>query len=186
MISYLGMILASVVGLNSTVMAQGSSSCVPAITGAVGGSVGCEVSTLTQDYLNSDPIAVNMGSGFFNNTDWSFLNKTEKVDVDDDDLNTGSQENLLGAGSSAFNEYLLVYKDGKFTTLVGYLLDSAPTSVTWSNPFIQAQFPGIPGGFKDVSHISVYGRNHQAPMTASAPALGLLIAGLALARRRLR
>ncbi|MBE9174575.1 PEP-CTERM sorting domain-containing protein [Synechocystis salina LEGE 06155] len=152
----------------------------------------CAVSTeLNQDYLNTDPMTVNINPGFFDETNWLFGGK---IGVDDGYLGDGSGQSgvfdFSSVNTSEWDKIMLVFKDGAGTYLTGYLLSDGVTSGTWATPFETAANGSIynfKGKTKDVSHISVYytassstARVSSAVNTAAAPEGGQM-AGLVLA-----
>jgi hypothetical protein len=174
--------------------------CSSSVAGRVtsgGAALPCQVSTsFDQDFLNSDPITVNQQGGFFGFTDWDFIGKAGNGQ-------SGSYNVTGFTGFDAFGDWMLIFKSGNDTFLTGYLLDATQLTGSWSSPFGQVNRNGQ-FSYKDVSHISFYGRGEPSviepppppppppgpdPITeVPAPAsLGLFAAGLlglGLARRR--
>jgi hypothetical protein len=173
--------------------------CSSAVAGRVtsgGAALPCQVSTsFDQDFQNGNPITVNEQGGFFGFTDWDLIGKAGSGQ-------SGSFDATGFVGFDAFSDWMLIFKSGSGTFLTGYLLDETQLTGSWSSPFEQVNKNGKVS-FKDVSHISFYGRGEATlieppppppppgpdPITeVPAPAaLGLFAAGLlglGLARRR--
>ena len=157
--------------------------CSDDLSGLVSNTTACQISTATQDYLNTDPLTVNEEGGFFGIDSWQFIDKDELAD------NAGQSGNWnLDSGIwELFDEIMLVFKSGNErsgVTLVAYLAEEPATSGTWESPFRMPDF-GIEG-IKDVSHISYYGSGNGEVPEPSALLLmsaGLLVVG-ALRRKR--
>jgi hypothetical protein len=145
----------------------------------------CTIATnVDQDFLETDPMTVNITPGFFDITDWVFLGKDE----------TGGQSGsydfsaLLGTlvldPGEVIDQLMLVFKSGAGTTLVGYLVPDGAGD--WDTPFTEPPFSFPGNDDKDVSHISAYYTTKTAVIPVPAAGLMLLgaLGGLALARRR--
>ena len=152
----------------------------PDITDRVSTAVGCEVRIdASQDFLETDPMTVNEGDGFFDNADWS-------VDKIEGNPPPGAYD-FSSYFTDMVGDVLVVFKGGD-NPLVGYLLDTADLSGTWSNPFTDPPFD-LPGEAtaQAVSHITIYGDVAPIPVPAAGVlmlgALGAL-GGLAARRRR--
>ena len=153
-------------------------------------AVGCEISSENQDNVNP-PLVVNLDGGFFDTDTWEFEGKLDSSGTlagpEAEQGQDGSYD-LTSYFEGLVGDVLLVFKDGRGTTLVGYLLSTADLAGTWTTPFTCPPFEGNNGcnGFpKDVSHISVYSNVVAA---IPLPAAGLLLlgalGGLGLVRRR--
>lgn len=81
-------------------------------------ALGCEVRTdATQDFLNTDPMAVNEGDGFFDIDTWDYVAK-------DDGNPTPGTYDFSGLIEGMVGDVLVVFKKGQYP-LVGYLLGTA-------------------------------------------------------------
>lgn len=156
------------------------SSCSADTAGKVSGTVDCTISDdFNQDFLNTTPPTVNIDPGFFGITDWSFEGK-----IGEDGFGTGSgsgQSGNYGFSGTSGLDYMLVFKSGNGTTLVGYLLGDDITSGTWNTPFTEPPF-NFPGNNpKNVSHISVYSSPNSGNPSEPVPEpLTILGAGAAI------
>ena len=165
----------------------------------VDGSNACQVSSATQDFL-TDPMTVNT-EAFFGITDWTFAGKAEfetgGTTMIAGDANIGfssvaGPEMLDGlweisAGAwSAWDNIMLVFKDGADTTLVGYLLDGVTIGGEWLTPFDPIVFTEI-GDLKAVSHITAYvsGPSQSVPEAGSMALLSIGLLGFLLGRKKL-
>jgi hypothetical protein len=151
--------------------------------------------TATQDFLNTNPMTVN-SEAFFGSADWTYLEK--------DDPAGNGQTGTWSLSNNEWSNYaniMLIFKDGKGTTLLGFLLTPSYISGDWDSPFTSAEFTGLCPNVndancdkvKDVSHITYYGRGtptggEEPPPTNVAEPSALLLMllgvfGLAMARR---
>lgn len=156
--------------------------CHPTSLTLVSNTVDCEKSSATQDFLNTNPMTVN-AEQFFGFNDWVFLDKDEMGD------NAGQSGNWA-VDPSIWDDYsnlLLVFKDGKDTTLLGYLAANGASSGTWESPFREPEFDVNPDSkIKDVSHISYYVRGAvtRVPDTGSIVLMLIGLAFLGFSRAR--
>jgi hypothetical protein len=162
--------------------------CPPTLDSLVTGTVDCQYSTThDQDFLNTDPLTVNLEGGFFGFTDWMFSTKLTENGGQSGTWNIGS---FIDNWSSA----MLVFKSGSGTNLVGYLVDDGVTAGAWSSPFRNPPFSALNAGqIRDVSHISLYfrqaigetpGNGQKVSEPATLGLLGLGLLGLVALRRR--
>lgn len=151
----------------------------------VTGSMDCIISDQTQDSLQPT-LTVNETPGFFGFTDWQFGGKDESGGQQgtwDIDANV-----TMNFADTSLVDYMwmLIFKDGAGTTLVGYLLQDDMHSGSWTTPFENPPFLNANGAPKDVSHISYYVRTDTSndlpePGTLSLLSLGMI--GIAALRR---
>lgn len=154
--------------------------CQPGTLPLVTNTVSCEKGAATQDFLNTNPSTVNQ-EAFFGFTDWTYLTRN--------DLGEG-QSGQWSVDSSIWNQYsdlLLVFKSGKDTTLLGFLVADGATGGSWQSPFREPEFDFNPDHkIKDVSHITYYVRGiaTSVPESSSILLLGLGLISLLVMRRR--
>ncbi len=151
-------------------------SCLPEMKTAVNGWDDCSVEDVKNDVLNTDPTAVNRNPGFFGKEDWEFIEKRDKP---------GNQGSLPLNYQPSFGQYLVVFKGGEESRIIGYSVKPGKVLDWIKSPLYKADLTAAP---YDISHISIYGRGTpiDAPMSASTSFLGLLFGAMALVRRRLR
>ena len=122
-------------------------------------------------------------AGFFSTSAWMMVG--DKVDLPDGAGQTGTWA-IAGADFAAF-DYMIVFKDGKGTNLIAFLLNELFSSGGWSSPFENPPFVALgPGQTKDVSHYAIFASGDaqriSEPGAIALFALGLLMLGFA--RRR--
>ncbi len=126
---------------------------------------------------------INNGN-FFGYSDW-FVNGEGQVGPGGA---TGTWA-IDGADFDAY-DYMIVFKSGQGTNLIGFLLNEQFASGSWSTPFTREQFSLLPGKAPShgVSHYTIVQRLNPTPTDVPEPGslvlLGLGAAGLAAARRR--
>lgn len=123
------------------------------------------------------------GTGFFGFSDW-----TEAVAKQDLPDGAGQSGNWSIPSYDSTATYMIVFKDGSLTNLIGFTLISGISSGTWTSPFTDPPFAGV-SGTKDVSHFTIFKRGgDEPPPDISEPAtlglLGLGLLGIAIMRRR--
>lgn len=162
--------------------------CPSTITSNVVGAISCEYSnSANQDSVSPNkPLTVNQ-EGFFNITNWTFGGK-----IGENTGYQGSGSGQVGSWSlsnvidSSWSNVMLVFKSGRNTTLVGYLLGTGVTSGTWESPFKASVF-NVPNT-RAVSHISVYYQKGSpstaVPEPTTMAGLALAGAGMAVYRRK--
>lgn len=116
-------------------------------------------------------------AGFFGFSDW-MATAASQVDANED----SGRWSIPGA-DFARNDYMIAFKSGQGTNLVGLLFNEAFAAGRWDTPFVESLFD-LSGNARsrDVSHYSIFMR--PSPL-AAAPALSeptsLALLGMALA-----
>lgn len=165
--------------------------CPASIANSVSGAFSCQYSnTATQDSVSPNkPLTVNQES-FFGITNWSFGGKVgENAGYTGSGSGQSGTWNLSSIFQSSWSDVMLVFKSGKNTTLVGYLLQPNVTAGIWDSPFKNSVF-NVPNT-RDVSHISVYYRegsrsntNNNTAVPEPTTMAGLALAGAGMAAYR--
>ncbi|MGI4721225.1 MAG: PEP-CTERM sorting domain-containing protein [Janthinobacterium lividum] len=121
-------------------------------------------------------------AGFFGYSDWAVNGANGQV-------NSNGTWKIADADFSSY-DYMIVFKSGQGTNLIGFLLNEQFASGSWSTPFTRDQFSLLPGRAPShgVSHYTIVQRLNPTPTDVPEPGslvlLGLGAAGLAAARRR--
>jgi len=176
----------------TTAQAQVFSPCAGSVNGVnydisanVTGAMGCTISDQSQDMLQPS-LTVNETPGFFGFTDWQFGGKDEtggQLGTWDIDAHVTVD---FADTSTLDSMWMLIFKDGAGTTLVGYLLEDDVYSGSWSTPFVNPPFLNTSGAPKDVSHVSYYvrtGSSSDLPEPGTLTLLPLGLIGIAALRR---
>lgn len=175
--------LACVVAGSFALSAQaGVIPCQPESLPLVTNTDSCEKSSANQDFLNTNPMTVNQ-EAFFGFTDWTYISRTEMGSTQGQSGSWSVNANLW----DSYSDLLLIFKDGKDTTLLGYLAVDGATGGTWKSPFREPEFNFNPDSkIKDVSHITYYVRGvvTSVPESSNLVLLALGLMGLIVIRRR--
>lgn len=122
-------------------------------------------------------------AGFFSTSTWTMVG--DKVDLPDGAGQTGTWA-IAGVDFGAF-DYMIVFKDGKGTNLIGFLLNELFSSGGWNSPFENPPFMALGSGeTKDVSHYVIFKSGDEQrisePSALALFAFGLLLLGCARLR----
>lgn len=122
-------------------------------------------------------------AGFFSTSTWTMVGT--KVDLPDGAGQTGTWA-IAGANFAAL-DYMIVFKDGKGTNLIGFLLNELFSSGGWNSPFENPPFVALgPGQTKDVSHYAIFssGGEQQLSEPGILALLAIALLMLTLLHRR--
>jgi hypothetical protein len=114
------------------------------------------------------------------------INAWESAGVNQQDANASSGSWSIPSYDSSYL-YMIVFKDGAGTNLVGFLIANGKSSGTWDTPFTDPPF-SLSGNStsKQVSHFSIF--RYKEGVTVAEPGtlglLGLGLLGIAIMRRR--
>lgn len=176
----------SLTGATTALAVETLNSCTPGNVFASGGGLaanGCQYITPADSSNTADLGNINSagGTGFFGYNDWTVA--VAKQNLPDGAGASGSW-NIPSYDPS--HTYMIVFKDGADTNLIGFTLISGISSGTWTSPFTNPPFVGLGDNqIKDVSHFTIFkreGMDMSEPGTLGLLGLGLL--GIAIMRRR--
>lgn len=133
---------------------------------------------------------------FFGFDDWE-ENGLNEINLQVDANASSGTWAIIGANFAVY-DYMIVFKDGSDTNLVGFLLDGPYTSGDWLTPFTSEAFTFTSNGNgqpaptqKEVSHYSIVqregegeGESTEIPEPGMVALLGIGMLGYAAARRR--
>ncbi|MFV8836677.1 PEP-CTERM sorting domain-containing protein [Aquisalimonas sp.] len=175
----------------------------PDISDRVTPSTGCQILEPIGGNTN-DSLSVINDNQFFGFNDWLFDGKWEApqgggplfndpddpsafIDVDGDEVG-GEWSLALPDFWDNNSELMFIFKDGAFTNLVGYLIETNATGGTYQTPFTFPPFEHQGQGVEqtDISHISVYYRANGVHISEPGvlALFGLGLIGLAWSARR--
>jgi hypothetical protein len=117
-------------------------------------------------------------AGFFSTTNWRQVGA--KIDLASGAGQTGTWS-IASANFAAF-DYMIVFKDGSGTNLIGFLLNELFSSGGWSSPFENPPFVQLKENqVKDVSHYTLFSRDGERQVSEPGVlvlfGLGLLMVG---------
>lgn len=185
-IAAIGLAAASTLAMSSAAQAF-TLGCNASIANDVTGAAACGIGAADQDSVsNNSPLTVNTES-FFGFNNWSFAGKLGEGILAGAGTKSGQSGtyNLSSIFNNSWEDVMLVFKSGRNTTLVGYLLEDGVTSGSWSSPFDSSVFNV--SNTRDVSHVSVYyreGSSAAVPEPTTMAGIALAGAGLTAYRRR--
>jgi hypothetical protein len=121
-------------------------------------------------------------TGFFGHSDWTLNGGNLQVG------NGGATGTwTISNDNFADFDYMIVFKDGADTNLIGFLFNELFSSGVWSTPFIEPPFDFNGGSAShNVSHYTIVQRPNptRVPEPGIVSLLGIGLAGFAVARRR--
>jgi hypothetical protein len=138
-------------------------------------------------------------AGFFGTNTWA---ATSVLQFDPSNDQTGSW--TVPSVNFAAYDYMIVFKDGSDTNLIGFLLNEEASTGSWKTPFTDPPFNFNNNQTKNVSHFSIFQRTGSitydpcvadpqapgcnpgdpAPEPATMALVGLGLLGASIARRR--
>lgn len=123
-------------------------------------------------------------AGFFGSSNWTV--NTGNNQVDTNNLSAGTWA-ISNPDFDAF-DYMIVFKSGQGTNLIGFLFNGDYAAGNWTTPFTNPPF-NLPGNSdsKDVSHYTIVQRPDKPTDMPEPGMLGLLgigLAGYGVVRRR--
>lgn len=136
------------------------------------------------DQNNVASVANINAAQFFGSSNWTGNNGQVQISVNDIQAGTWT---IAGADFANF-DYMIVFKDGANTNLVGFLFNELFTTGSWTTPFTNPPFSGIgENQSKGVSHYTIVQRPDtptDVPEPGVLALMGLGLAGFAATRRR--
>ena len=127
------------------------------------------------DQSNVASLANVNAAGFFGHSDWQSNGQTQLEGAGS--IGASGTWSIANVDFAAF-DYMIVFKDGSNTNLVGFGFNELFSSGLWSSPFENPPFVGLKDDqTKDVSHLSIFRRGSEQQVSEPGM-LGLF--GLAL------
>ena len=147
----------------------------------------CQYLTPADPSNVASPTNIN-AAGFFGFSDW-IANSVGNTQLEPTNGQSGTWT-IANWNPGAF-DYMIVFKSGQGTNLIGFLFGEGAGNGTWETPFREPPFE-FPGGtvVRDVSHYTIVQRGGGTPTPVPGPAalalFGVGLAGLGIALRRRR
>jgi hypothetical protein len=168
--------------------ATGANSKVKNTTGTATAVNACQYIT-PADPSNTATVANINSAGFFGTTSWAANGGNVQINPSNDQAGTWT---IAGADFATF-DYMIVFKDGANTNLIGFLFNELFSTGSWTTPFTNPPFTGVGANqSKDVSDFTIVQRRGgtgnpgggEAPEPGILALMGLGMAGFLAARRR--
>lgn len=156
---------AALVSCPAAYTANGTAKVAASGPGTLTAASNCQYLT-PADNNNVASIAHINSAGFFGTTNWQENVGNTQIDTPNQSTGTWSIANF----NFASFDYIIVFKDGKDTNLVGFLLNESYSSGVWSTPFTAAltELQGLDKN-KDVSHYTIARRASTQPPCIPTP-----------------
>jgi hypothetical protein len=90
-------------------------------------------------------------AGFFGTSTWTLNTGNGQVDPSNDQFGTWA----ISDADFVTYDYMIVFKDGSDTNLIGFLFNEQFENGSWSSPFTNPPFDTNNGRTKDVSHYTI-------------------------------